>query len=277
MRAPTVATVCGTRVVAATDDARTLTLLVSDLHVPIRGGEVLDAFLALLEQARERAASTRVLVLGDLLESVVNERQLALGAWVPLLGALRRTTDAGVTVTLLHGNRDFMLGRRFARSTGVRVVAGGLAFVVGGQRALALHGDELCTNDVPYQRSKRWLRTRAVRWLCAGMPLAVAERIGRRARSQSGKSMARGDAGRFAPVEQAVRDAFAAGFELLVFGHVHTPAEGHLGAGHYCILPAFDATATYLRHEPTLGLRFAAVGGRAAPRYGPLAFAAVRA
>jgi len=270
-----VATVCGTQVWPATDDDRLRTFLLSDLHVPMQGGDALDALLALLAEARADARRTRVLVLGDLLEGIVNERQLALHAWPELVDGLRAATRDGVTVTLLHGNRDFMLGARFARATGCRVVAGGLTLTLGGRRTLALHGDELCTNDVPYQRSKRWLRSRAVRALCAAMPLPVAALVGRRARAQSGRTMAAGDQGRFAPVEDAVRAVFAAGFELLVFGHVHTPAQGVLDGGRYFVLPAFDATATFLfcaRGEPG----FRAVGGRPVPRWGPLAFAPAR-
>ncbi len=273
MRADPVATVCGTRIVAATDDDRRRTMLVSDLHVPVHGDAVLDDFLLLLAQARQAPSTTRLLILGDLFESVVNERQLVAGTWPRLLAGLRATTDAGVPVTLLHGNRDFMLGRGFARATGSRVIAGGLAFKLGAQRALALHGDELCTNDLPYQHSKRWLRSRPVRMLCAAMPRSVADGVGRTAREKSGKSMARGDPQRFAPVVEAVGEALSAGFDLLIFGHVHTPADGRHGNGRYCILPAFDETAIFLAHEVDSGLRFTALGGGAVPGYGPLQFA----
>jgi UDP-2,3-diacylglucosamine hydrolase len=244
--------------------------------VPVHGGAVLEGFTHLLAEARRQAAHTRVLVLGDLLESLVNERQLDAGAWPRLLAELRATTAAGVPITLLHGNRDFMLGTRFAAKTGVRVVPGGLAFTLGNARALALHGDELCTNDRPYQASKRWLRTRVVRWLCAAMPVAVADYVARRARAASGKSVAAGDQARFAPVTEAVRAALSSGFEILVFGHVHTPAHGTLGAGRYWILPAFDATAAFLAHDGAGELRFARLGDDAAPQFGPLTFAAAQ-
>src|SRR5690606_22358669 len=109
--------------------------------------------------AMQQAARCRVLVLGDLFSGIVNERQLALGAWRELVAALRAAVAAGVSVSVLHGNRDFMLGRTFARETGCRVVPGGLHVALDGRPALVLHGDELCTNDVPYQKSKRWLRS----------------------------------------------------------------------------------------------------------------------
>lgn len=272
-----VAQVCGSKVFAAADDDRADTLLVSDLHVPKSGGQVLEDFLTLLARARAAPATTRVLVLGDLLESIVNERQLTLGTWPRLLQGLRATTAAGVPVTVLHGNRDFMLGKGFARATGCRVLAGGLAFALGGRRVLALHGDELCTNDVPYQRSKLWLRSWPIRWMCASLTLPAAGRLGNHVRSKSAQSMARGDQERFAPVRDAVASAFAPGFEILVFGHVHTPGCGDLADGRYYVLPAFDETAVYLEHHAGSDLQFVDLRGRQTPEYGPLTFATARA
>ncbi len=272
--------VCGTRVFAATDDDRPRTLLVSDLHIPPSGGPVLTAFLELLAVARAQAQRTRLLVLGDLLESLVNERQLQLGLWPDLLAALRATAAAGVSLTVLHGNRDFMLGRGFARAAQCRVVPGGLALRLGGRAMLALHGDELCTNDFGYQKVKRWLRGHLVRGLCRMMPLGVAGRVGRTARAKSGKTMAHGDADRFAPVVDAVREVFAAGYAGVIFGHVHTPARGTSGGGDYLILPAFDALPVYLHHDGGPAPRFVRLGAAPAGdevEFGPVPFAAPRA
>jgi len=266
--------VCGTRVHRATDDARDLTYLVSDLHLPIDDGRVLADLRALLERVRRDPARTRLLVLGDLLSGLVTERQLRLGRWRELVTALRGTVEAGVSVSVLHGNRDFMLGDTFAAASGCRVVAGGLALELDGRRTVVLHGDELCTNDIPYQRSKRWLRSWWVRRICASVPMPVAAAIGRRARARSGTTMARGDQGRFTPVADAVAEVFAAGFAVLVFGHVHTPGTGTCGAGEYFVLPAFDETAVYLVHRRGDRLRYAEVDDEArAPAYGPLRFA----
>lgn len=274
MRTASDLVVCGTPIHAAADDGRPLTYMVSDLHVPTHGGAVLQAFERLLVRVRTQARQTRLLVLGDLFSGIVNERQLAIDRWRDLVSVLRDTVAAGVTVTVLHGNRDFMLGPRFAAASGCRVVAGGLSLALDGQRVLVLHGDELCTNDEPYQRSKRWLRSWWVRRLCAMMPLPVAAAVGRRARATSGSTMARGDQRRFAPVVDAVAATFAAGFDVLVFGHVHTPGQGDVGAGRYFVLPAFDETGVFLLHRPGERLCFVPVDAAVAPPcYGALTFA----
>lgn len=267
-------TVCGTPIFAAFDDARARTILVSDLHVPTGDSDVLVALQALLAHAQTEPATTRVLVLGDLLAGIVNERQLTVGRWRDLSAALRSTVDAGVPVTVLHGNRDFALGQRFARATGCRVVPGGLAVTLGGRRVLALHGDELCTNDEPYQRSKRWLRSRVVRTICRLLTERAADRVAAVARRKSNVSTGQGDPARFRPVTDAVGEAFARGYAQLVFGHVHTPGHGRFGGGAYWVLPAFDEDPVYLAHVRGGELRFGALGEPSERAYGPLEFAA---
>lgn len=243
--------VLGTPLFAAADDAATVTFLVSDLHLTGPEGPVWESFRQLLAHAAGQGEPTRVLILGDLFHACVGPKQLRHGVVRSAAGALAATAAAGVSISVLHGNRDFMLEERFAAAAGCRVVPGGLRFVLGGRPALALHGDELCLNDRPYQRSKRILRSRAVRGLLRNLPLWAAEGLGRLARRASAASVARGDQERFHPTLAAVRAALETGADLLVFGHIHRPARGRLaGLGEYCILPAFDEDGVFLRHGP---------------------------
>ena len=242
-------TVAGTRIQRASDDDRERTLLISDLHVPRDGGAVLSDFEAVLADARARAAQTRVLVLGDLFEFLVGHKQLSLGKWADTVAALRRSSDAGVSITVLHGNRDFMMDRRFADRAGCRVVPGGLRFRLGERDCLALHGDELCTKDLAYQRSKVWLRHPITRVIIRNLPISWAMRIGQRVRKESGESFEPRDPARYDAVAGAVRSAFAIGVDLLVFGHVHRPARGMFDDRSYAVLPAFDQEPVLLESE----------------------------
>jgi UDP-2,3-diacylglucosamine pyrophosphatase LpxH len=53
-------------------------------------------------------------------------------------------------VSLMHGNRDLLLGERFVQATGARLLPVDRRGP-HGTPTLLLHGDELCT-DVAYQR-----------------------------------------------------------------------------------------------------------------------------
>lgn len=230
-------TVLGTAVgdAGAAGDAA---ILISDLHVPAGGGAVVDALGSALMAARRRRAS--LFVLGDLFDTYVSARQVRVGVWRDVAQRFAAAVADGVPIAVLHGNRDFLLGAEFATASGARIVAGGLRGTIGGADLLLLHGDELCVNDLPYQRAKRWLRNPVLGAFARRLPLAVALRVAERARRKSREVIATGDQLRFLPTTAALTAAFASGAAHLVFGHIHRFRHGHCGGGTYWVLPAFD-------------------------------------
>jgi UDP-2,3-diacylglucosamine hydrolase len=225
-------------------------LLISDLHVPADGGAVLALLRAAVDAARALPAD--LFVLGDLFDSYVCRAQVRHGVWRDVAALFKNATAAGVRIVLLHGNRDFLLGAEFERASGARVMRGGVRVELGGVPTLLLHGDELCVNDLPYQRAKRWLRSAPVRWLARVLPLALALRVAARARAKSRMVIAAGDQARFLPTRAALAAAFATGVRRLVFGHIHRHAHGPFADGDYWVLPAFDTGGVGLRIDASV-------------------------
>ncbi|MFY9345350.1 MAG: metallophosphoesterase [Planctomycetota bacterium] len=218
-------------------------LLISDLHVPADGGVAFAHLRAAVAAAIAECAP--LFVLGDLFDSYVCRAQVRHGIWRDVAALFAEASRAGVQVTLLHGNRDFLLGAEFERASGARVVAGGLRGRLGGVDTLLLHGDELCQNDLPYQRAKKWLRNPVVKGIARCLPLGVALHVAERARQKSRMVIQAGDQTRFLPTTRALAAAFANGASRLVFGHIHRFAHG--SAPDYWVLPAFDASGIGLR------------------------------
>ncbi|GAB4160522.1 MAG: hypothetical protein Fur0037_27430 [Planctomycetota bacterium] len=237
-----------TELFEADDGRRDLTLLVSDLHLPSTG-RVPRELARFLDEASARGERARVCVLGDLFDAYVTDRQSGAGICAEVASLFARCARAGVSVHCLHGNRDFLLGRRFSAAASCRVVPGGLFCEVARSRCLLLHGDELCRNDLPYQRAKRRLRSAWVRAASRALPLFVAEKLAARARQKSMDAIASGDQDRFDPTREALDAAFRAGADLVVFGHVHRLGAGELDGRPYRVLPAFDESAVGLRAE----------------------------
>lgn len=266
------AAVCGTPV-AVLPPVDGPVLLISDLHLPAVAGPVLRSLEAVLAAAV--ALQARVFVLGDLFETYITPRQLQHGGWRDTAAAFAAAATRGVEVHLLRGNRDFLLGDEMQRVARVRLATGGLRLRLLGQETVLLHGDELCSNDLPYQRAKRWLRHPLTAGFARRLPLALALRVAERARRRSMRVIQQGDQSRFLPPQDTVRKVFADGVSQLVFGHVHRLAHGELAGGRYWVLPAFDATATGLLGDCE-GLRpveFAADGSwKVVPQPGPFPF-----
>jgi len=241
-----VTTVLGTEIRAGAPAERAV--LISDLHVGADGGAVMQALDAAIERARETADA--LFILGDLFDSYVCRAQIRVGIWRDVAARLAAATGAGLRVVVLIGNRDFLLGPEFVKATGAELVRGGYRLVLGGVDTLLVHGDELCQNDLPYQRAKRWLRHPLTRLLARSLPVALARRAADKAREKSRDVIQSGDQTRFLPSKRAVAEAFGIGVERLIFGHIHRHARGGFEAGAYHVLPAFDADRVGLEVSP---------------------------
>jgi UDP-2,3-diacylglucosamine hydrolase len=150
--------------------------------------------------------------------------------------ALREVADAGVPVWLARGNRDFLLGPRFADDTGARLLPDPAVAIVAGEPTLLMHGDLLCSDDVAYLAFRA--QVRAPEWQAGflAQPLAARHAFAAQARAASG---ARQGELREGGMLEAITDANAAtvadtmaryGVRRLIHGHTHRPAVHQLEA-----------------------------------------------
>lgn len=198
------------------------TLFVSDLHLDASCPAITGLFLAFLEdQARQADACY---ILGDLFEAWIGDDDDAeLGRTVAL--ALRSLTDSGVPVFFLHGNRDFLLGERFAATAGFRLLAQTEIIDLYGEPVLLLHGDTLCTDDTAYQAFRAQVRNPLWQAQLLALPLAQRRVLAGQLRETSRQSTRQKTADIMdvnpVAVTQALRDH---GVQRMIHGHTHRPA-----------------------------------------------------
>jgi len=118
------------------------------------------------------------------------------------------------------------MGERFAQAAGARLLPEQLVVDVAGTPTLLMHGDELCTGDVRYQRFRAWTRNRRRRRRFLALPYALRAAIGRWMRRQSGVEKA-AKSETIMDVEPAAVDAAfrAAKVTRIIHGHTHRPAQ----------------------------------------------------
>ena len=202
---------------------RAKTLLVSDLHLDPAMPAIARQFHAFLEQEAAREARA-LYILGDLFEAWLGDDDPA-PASREIVSALRRLTDAGVPCFFIHGNRDFLVGRRFAAETGCTLLDDGTIVDLHGERVLLMHGDVLCTADTSYQRLRRILRNPVVHFTMRHLPLAARRHLGHRLRAGSRMHVGSTAAEIMDVTPDAVLDTLRhAGVRTLVHGHTHRPA-----------------------------------------------------
>jgi UDP-2,3-diacylglucosamine hydrolase len=228
------------------------TLFLSDLHLSPERPALVEAFRAFC--AGPARAAERVYVLGDLFDAWVGDEQLREGIGAAVAGALREVAGAGVEVAVLAGNRDFLLGERFAAAAGATLLPERLVVDVAGAPTLLLHGDELCTGDLAYQRYRAFVR--APRWQrrFLALPFRVRRAIGRWLRRGSERAVAAKAEAIMDADAAAVDAAFRAhGVARIVHGHTHRPARHHVVVdGRACerwVLADWYARGSYLAFD----------------------------
>ena len=209
-------------------------LFVSDLHLDEVRPEILEQFERFL--ARECAGAGALYILGDLFEYWVGDDGLALPLPERVSSALAKNAERMPTY-FMHGNRDFLVAERFARETGVQLIVDPTVIELQGERTLLMHGDLLCTDDLPYQAFRA--KVRAPAWQAAMLARPLEERVRMAQQLRVESEEAKGDKTEaimdvaVATVERAFADS---GCRVMIHGHTHRPARHvHTVAGRECV------------------------------------------
>nr|VFJ48511.1 MAG: UDP-2,3-diacylglucosamine hydrolase [Candidatus Kentron sp. FM]VFJ58794.1 MAG: UDP-2,3-diacylglucosamine hydrolase [Candidatus Kentron sp. FM]VFK18476.1 MAG: UDP-2,3-diacylglucosamine hydrolase [Candidatus Kentron sp. FM] len=128
------------------------TFFVSDVHLSGSREKAIDAFLSFLDS--EIRGASALYILGDLFDLWLGDDDTRF-PHLFVLDALRRVTARGISVGVLHGNHDFLLGAGFEKRTGCRLLPDPYFVNLDGKNVLLSHGDILCTDDVAYQEYRR--------------------------------------------------------------------------------------------------------------------------
>jgi UDP-2,3-diacylglucosamine hydrolase len=201
------------------------TLFISDLHLDGSRPDITDQFLEFMRC--EAAKASALYILGDLFEAWIGDDDPDADK-ARALNAIRQVTAGGVPCYVMHGNRDFLLGKRFCRNTGARLLADGTVVDLYGERVLLMHGDTLCTDDPAYQRLRRIVRNPFVKLVLRSLSLRQRQRLAEKMRAGSKahiESMDKSTPYIMDVNSEAVTDTFRRyGVEYLVHGHTHRPA-----------------------------------------------------
>lgn len=224
---------------------------VSDIHLHVQDPATAAAWYAYLSAAPFDA----LCILGDLFEIWVGDDVLGADPTIdPEIAFIQRAVQALAElarrrpVYLMHGNRDFLLGRGFALASGVRLLADPAVLAFQAHRWLLSHGDAWCLADQDYQAFRA--QVRAEDWQTAFLAQPLADRLVQaralRQRSQQHQMAQRlaGVAAADVDANTAARAVAAADATGLIHGHTHRPGIHPLGnAAHRLVLSDWDADA----------------------------------
>ena len=198
-------------------------LLISDLHLQEERPDVTRAFLDFL-QTRAKGAEA-LYILGDFFEVWIGDDGMT-PYHEGIAKALRALADSGTRIYLMHGNRDFMIGKHFCRKAGCTLLPDPSLVQLGGETVLLMHGDTLCTRDVQYLRKRARIRSPlGLFFLRHIMPLGKRQGLASKLRQESREktAMKAADIIDVTP-EEIPRIMQKFGVRTLIHGHTHRPA-----------------------------------------------------
>ncbi|EDY85862.1 UDP-2,3-diacylglucosamine hydrolase [gamma proteobacterium HTCC5015] len=204
------------------------TLFISDLHLTAQRRDIAQGLISLCQSPLARSADA-LYILGDFVEFWIGDDTPTEGIddAIDALGELGTHTP----LFFQHGNRDFLIGRDFARRCRFELLDETVVIDLYGQDTLLLHGDTLCTDDVDYQQFRHMVRNAdwQADFLNKTLPerLEVVKQI--RAKTQEAMTMKASD---IMDVNQnaVVETLEAFGVQHMIHGHTHRPAQHTLTA-----------------------------------------------
>jgi UDP-2,3-diacylglucosamine hydrolase len=225
------------------------TLFISDLHLSAERAGLVSAFHAFIRGPARGAAA--LYVLGDLFDVWLGDDQLRDPLAGGVAAAFAELARSGTPVCLQHGNRDFLLGQRFAEASGATLLEDAVVHDVHGTRTLIMHGDQLCTDDVGYQRYRAFWQSPVRRRRVLALPFSVRRAIAAALSARSRRAIVSKPEKIMDVNDDAVAAALRnAGVTRLIHGHTHRPAfHTHVVDGRSCaryVLADWYSKASYL-------------------------------
>lgn len=222
-----------------------LRYFISDLHLQIERPEITRALLHFLDTIAPEA--DELYLLGDIFEVWIGD-----DSDDPVIAeiepAFARLSQQGCRIYFMHGNRDFLVGEQGAARLHATLLGDEHRLKLAQGKALLIHGDELCTDDIEYQQFRSMVRD--TEWQQAFLDKSLEERAAIAAKlRQESKSMGAQKTAAIMDVSPpAVENLMEQReVELLIHGHTHRPARHRVAQGERIVLGDWDERGWYLK------------------------------
>ncbi len=195
-------------------------VFISDLHLHPDEIAITKRFNQFLDWAAQNTRS--VYILGDFFHVWPGDD--ALDHWSESIAAsLAGLAESGVSLYYMHGNRDFLLGARFAQLAHLTVLTEPEIITLGNEQVLLVHGDRYCINDRGHQRLRYLTRNRIFQTIFLRIPYRLRSKLVNKVREHSqtncNKPMAQLDVVPSAMLEHMQQ----LNINTLIHGHTHKP------------------------------------------------------
>lgn len=219
-----------------------ISLFISDIHLNESRSDITTAFFCFIDTIAPTA--DRLYILGDLFDFWAGD-DIQTPLTKSVAEHLLALSNKGTEIFFIPGNRDFSIGKRYARSAGMKLV-GEKVYVE--DNILLIHGDELCIDDIAYQRYKKWIRHPLILPVLKRLPRRFRLSLAQKIKVKSKNSAAR----KVADVNSAYVDTYfkTKNTHTIIHGHTHRPMKHqHNEQDIRYVLSDWDQNGDYLKLE----------------------------
>tara|TARA_B100001113_G_scaffold136798_1_gene112322 strand:+ start:1189 stop:1914 length:726 start_codon:yes stop_codon:yes gene_type:complete len=198
------------------------TLFLSDIHVSDEHPEISEHLKEFLLE--EKFKINTIYILGDLFEYWLGDddpnpsyREIKL--------LLKNLSQKGISIFFMHGNRDFLIGEKFAEEAGCHILPDPHVMDLFGKKVLMSHGDIFCTDDKEYQSFRNQTRDPAWKESILSKSLHFREEFAKKARLESSKhTNSKKNEIMDVNKDEILKMYEKYKVEIIIHGHTHRPA-----------------------------------------------------
>ena len=128
------------------------TYFISDLHLSENRPDLTALFVDFMQHQAPQAEA--LYILGDLFDFWVGDDEKST-VIATVIEQIKGLSEQGVKCYFVHGNRDFLIGQKFAQTCGLHLLGDYEVVNLYGQPTLICHCDTLCIDDVNYQAFRK--------------------------------------------------------------------------------------------------------------------------
>lgn len=157
--------------------------IIADLHLNANHAEMADLFKKFLDSIT--SSENRLFILGDFFDYWIGDNHKD-EFYHKITNQLKEATNSGLEILFMHGNRDFLVSKKFAKQSGVKIVKDPYYMNIADKNILFSHGDLSCIDDKSYQTYRKWIAyNKPLRVIFRRLPLFIREMTAKNVRQAS--------------------------------------------------------------------------------------------
>ena len=233
-------------------------VFISDLHLHPQDSAIKERFDSFIAWATSSAVKS-IYILGDFFHVWAGDD--SIDEWsIGIAEQLSGLSKLGISLYFMHGNRDFLLGKNFAKRAGWTILPEPTVVQLGKEKILLVHGDRYCTKDKAHKRFRALTRNFWFPKLFLSLPLSYRVKLVNKVRQLSQENQSKSIEEMNVDSTTLIKHMNRLQVQTLIHGHTHKPGltiYKELGKElkHY-VLSDWDDSPKILCYYNTNGIKF---------------------